>query len=90
MIESILGNKQRASDLKKLSIRLEHGVREDALELIKLEGIGRVRARTLLNKGIRTLEDLAKTPDHVLEKLPGFGPRIVKNIREQLKDLIKH
>ncbi|RLG89692.1 MAG: DEAD/DEAH box helicase [Thermoprotei archaeon] len=73
--------------LDKLSIRLEYGVKEDALELIKLQGIGRVRARTLINHGIRTLKDLAKTPPSILEKLPGFGPRIVKSIYEQLEIL---
>ncbi len=73
--------------LDKLSIRLEYGVKEDALELVKLQGIGRVRARTLINHGIRTLKDLAKTPPSVLEKLPGFGPRIVKSIYEQLEIL---
>jgi len=73
--------------LDKLSIRLEYGVKEDALELVKLQGIGRVRARTLINHGIRTLKDLAKTPPSVLEKLPGFGPRIVRLIYEQLENL---
>lgn len=73
--------------LDKLSIRLEYGVKEDALELIKLQGIGRVRARTLINHGIRTLKDLAKTPPSILEKLPGFGPRVVKFIYEQLEIL---
>ncbi len=73
--------------LDKLSIRLEYGVKEDALELVKLQGIGRVRARTLISHGIRTLEDLAKTPPSVIEKLPGFGPRIVKSIYEQLEIL---
>jgi len=88
-IERVLGNASRAEDLEKLSIRLESGVREDALELVKLKGIGRVRARILLNHGIRGLEDLAKTPDHVIENLPGFGPRIVKSIREQLKNMLR-
>ena len=73
--------------LDKLSIRLEYGVKEDALELIKLQGIGRVRARTLINHGIRTRKDLAKTPPSILEKLPGFGPRVVKFIYEQLEIL---
>jgi len=87
-VERVLGNIERAEDLSKLSIRLENGVREDALELVKLEGIGRVRARILLSRGIKTLEDLARTPDHVLESLPGFGPKIVRNIKEQLKNML--
>ncbi len=76
-----------SEELNKLSVRLEYGVKEDALELVKLQGIGRVRARTLISRGIRTLEDLAKTPPSVIEKLPGFGPRIVKSIYEQLEVL---
>lgn len=86
-VTRVLGYDRHNAELEKLSIRLEYGVKEDALELVKLEGIGRVRARTLINKGIRTLEDLAKTPDSVLESLPGFGPRIVRSIREQLREL---
>ncbi len=86
-IEGILGNSSRAEKLSRLSTRLEYGVREDALELIKLQGIGRVRARTLIKHGIKSLEDLAKTPPSRIESLPGFGPRIVKSIYEQLKSM---
>ncbi len=86
-IEEVVGNRDRAELLNKLSIRIEHGIREDALELVKLEGIGRVRARTLISHGIRSLEDLAKTPPQKLEKLPGFGSKLVENIREQLKEM---
>ncbi len=86
-VEKIMGNIERSSDLEKLSIRIEYGVKEDALELVKLEGIGRARARILITNGIRSLEELARTPDDVLEKLPSFGPRIVKSIKEQLRIL---
>ena len=73
--------------LERLSMRIEYGVREDALELVKLEGIGRVRARTLIKAGIYSLEDLAKAPVTKLLSLPGFGSRIVNSIKEQLKDM---
>ncbi len=70
--------------LDALSLRIEHGVREDALELTRLEGIGRMRARTLIKAGIKSLEDLAKAPTKHLMSLPGFGGRIVINVKEQL------
>jgi len=76
-----------SSELDKLAIRIEYGVKEDALELVKLEGIGRVRARILINSGIRSLEDLAKTPRSKLLSLPGFGPKIVDSIKKQLIEL---
>ncbi len=79
------GRIELAQRLDKLSLRLEYGVKEDALQLVMLEGIGRVRARTLISNGIRTLEDLASTPPEKLLRLPGFGPRIVESIKKQLE-----
>lgn len=77
----------RSVDLEKLSIRLEYGIKEDAIELIKIEGIGRVRARILIEHGIDSLEKLAKTPSSFLETLPSFGPVVVKRIKEQLREM---
>lgn len=75
-------------DLEKLSLRLKYGVKDDALELVSLEGIGRVRARILINNGIRSVEDLVKTPENKLLSLPSFGPAIVKKIKEQARELL--
>ncbi len=80
----VLGENKLADKLDKISLRLEYGVKEDALELVKLEGIGRVRARTLIDHGIKSLKDLAETPIEKIAKLPGFGPRIARMIKEQL------
>lgn len=85
-VEHVLGNMYRADKLEKLSIRLEYGVKEDALELVELQGIGRVRARTLIKYGIKSLEDLARTPPSKIELLPGFGPRLARSIYEQLRE----
>lgn len=85
-IDDILGKYDRSDKLRKLGLRLEFGVKEDALELVQLRGIGRVRARTLISHGIRSLNDLARTPKEKLLKLPGFGPKIVEDLYEQLKE----
>jgi len=83
-ISGVRGLEYYREELRKLSIRLEFGVKEDALELIRLEGIGRVRARILLKAGIRSLEQLAATPRARLVSLPSFGPKLVDSIKEQL------
>lgn len=83
----VLGEITYYRELQKLSQRLDKGVKEDALELASLKYIGRVRARVLIENGIRTLEDLARTPRRKLLALPHFGPRIVDEIYEQLKSL---
>ncbi len=45
-----------ARELMKLHTRLEYGVKEELLSLLKLKGVGRVRARKLYNHGFKNLE----------------------------------
>jgi helicase len=64
-----------------LNERLRHGVKEDALELVRLRYIGRVRARILLNYGIKSVEDIIKRKDEVVKLLgEGWGEKIVKEL----------
>ncbi|HLC66269.1 MAG TPA: helicase-related protein [Candidatus Nanoarchaeia archaeon] len=51
--------------------RLKYGVQEELLTLLKLEGIGRVRARKLFNAKIRDLGDVQQTYVTVLAQLIG-------------------
>jgi len=84
-IESVLGDRTMHKHLQKLSTRLEEGVREDALELTQVENIGRVRARILIENGIKSIKDLAEAPLEKLSSLPRFGPRIAYSVKEWLK-----
>ncbi len=81
--------RDHAEGLEKLSLRLEHGVREDALELIRIRGIGRVRARLLINNGIRSLRDLASAPLEKLVSIPGIGERLALEIKRQAAELLR-
>ncbi|MEM1800211.1 MAG: DEAD/DEAH box helicase [Desulfurococcaceae archaeon] len=86
-IEGVLGDVNMRRKLETLTQRIEKGVREDAVELASLRYIGRVRARILIQHGIRTLRDLANTPRHKIESLPKLGPRVVDEIYKQLKEM---
>ncbi|PCN50664.1 hypothetical protein B6U99_03345 [Candidatus Geothermarchaeota archaeon ex4572_27] len=41
----------------KLSRRIRHGVKEELLDLVSIEGVGRIRARALYARGYRTREE---------------------------------
>jgi helicase len=86
-IAGIMGDVSYNKKLLELSQRIEKGVKADALELASLKYIGRVRARLLIENGIRTLEELAKTPRKRIATIPTFGPRIADEIHRQLKEL---
>lgn len=59
-----------------ISVRIKYGVKEELLDLVKLYGIGRVRARKLFNAGIKNREDLVKNRE-LAEKI--VGQKVVEN-----------
>jgi len=65
--------------------RLVHGVREELLELVELEGVGRVRARALYDAGYRTLMDIARSSPKALASVRGIGEKLAISIWEQAR-----
>ena len=68
-----------------LSKRIAHGIREELLELVTLKGVGRIRARKLYEHGYKSLYDLLVADEREILRIPGFGPALVKAIKQQLK-----
>jgi helicase len=64
-------------------LRLQKGVREELLDLARLKGVGRVRARMLWQNGFRRALDLAQCPVERLAALPGIGDRLANSLVEQ-------
>jgi helicase len=64
--------------------RISYGIRPELLELVKLRGVGRVRARALFQRKIRTLEDLRSTSYDRLRQIPTIGETLAKSIKAQL------
>jgi replicative superfamily II helicase len=64
-------------------------VKAELLPLVRLERIGRVRARILYNSGLKTLTDLKRAPLNKLTNLPLIGPKLAKKIKEQVGGFVK-
>lgn len=73
--------------IRRLMERVRYGVREELLELVQLEGIGRVRARSLFRGGFRTLKDVAGASEADLASLPYIGREIARSIKLQAQRL---
>jgi helicase len=80
-------------EIKPLSDELEErvskGIKRELLPIVRLEGIGRVRGRTIYNAGYKTIEDLKAASLEDLTMLPSVGPRLAKKIKEQVGGFIK-
>ena len=70
--------------IREIHIRISHGIRKELVPLVKLRGIGRVRARLLFNNGFKTIASLRKAEPRELAKVPAIGPEIVRSIKEQV------
>lgn len=69
-------------DVKKMRERIQHGVKEELLPLIQLNGIGRVRARKLASNKIKDIGDLKKTSVTTLMDI--LGDKTAKKVKKQL------
>ncbi|MEM3952414.1 MAG: DEAD/DEAH box helicase, partial [Nitrososphaerota archaeon] len=83
-IAKISGHSKYVTPFQILSERIKHGVREELLPLVRLRGIGRVRARALYRAGYTSIEKLKATTVEDLKRILGIGEKIARSILEQL------
>ncbi|MCW3986345.1 MAG: DEAD/DEAH box helicase [Candidatus Bathyarchaeota archaeon] len=88
-LAGLLKQKDLASQLNKLMERSANGVKVELLPLVRLEGVGRVRARILFNSGLKTVDDLKRASVERLVGLPLIGSRVAKKIKEQVGGFVK-
>ncbi len=81
---SELFNREAAGDCAEAVTRARYGVRPELLELVKLRGLGRVRARALYSRGIKGLEDLRNTSYDRLKQIPTIGEAVARSLKDQL------
>ncbi len=71
--------------LGNLQKRIVYGIKEELIELVKIKGIGRVRARILYKHGIKNLDELAKIPVNKLAEIDKIGSTLADNIKSELR-----
>ena len=64
--------------------RTAYGIRKELVDLVKIKGIGRIRARILFKHGIKNTGDLSKIPVNKLAKIDKIGSTLADSIKSQL------
>ena len=72
-------------ELDSLRRRITYGIKDELLDLVRVKGIGRVRARMLFKNGITNLDDLAKVSVSELSEMDKIGTTIAEKIKSELK-----
>jgi len=81
---SELFNRDATRECVDAVTRVRYGIRPELLELVKLRGLGRVRARALYSRGIKSLEGLRNTSYDRLKQIPTIGESVARSIKDQL------
>ena len=64
-----------------LSLRIHYGIKEELFDLIlRIQNVGRVRARILYDAGYHTTGQVAKEKPYILNRKTGLGINLCKNI----------
>jgi helicase len=77
-------NKDAYPMLTELMTRIHYGVRHDLLDLVRLRGVGRARARSLYNHGMRSVDSLRDVDVVKLARIPKIGDALAKNLKDQV------
>ncbi|MBN1539220.1 MAG: ATP-dependent DNA helicase, partial [Candidatus Thermoplasmatota archaeon] len=82
---SRLFNTGMTSDIDKVALRVENGIREELLPIIMIKGIGRVRARRLFDSGFDSMDNIRKATIPRLASVKGIG----RQLAVQIKNLVE-
>lgn len=69
--------------IDRLVERIQSGAKEELLDLIRLKGIGRKRARSLHDRGIKTVGDVRGADVRKVSDVPGIGDRLALSIKNE-------
>lgn len=86
-LAKLMGRLDLYSESSELRLRVESGIKAELLPLIRLEGVGRVRARVLYRAGYTKISTLAKTPVESIARVPKIGAKVAAKIKQQLESL---
>ena len=86
-LAKLLNFRDLITHIRKTRFRLDKGIKEELIPLVRLRGIGRVRARILYRNGIRNLGDVKKADITKLMQL--IGKKTAENIKKQVGQEVK-
>jgi len=73
-----------ANGIDIVTMRMEHGIKKELIPLVKLKNIGRVRARSLFEAGIRGPDDIRKATISRLAGVRGIGRHLASALKGEV------
>jgi helicase len=84
-VAKLLRREDLLGSIQSLRLRIKYGIKDELLPLVRLEGIGRIRARSLYDAGVTDVAKIAKMPELKLSRIPKIGPAVARKLKENLE-----
>ncbi len=75
-------NLEKVNQINKIKLRIKNGIKEELIPLVRLRGIGRVRARRLYNAGLKNVLKLRAAKLDELSRI--LGKATAEKVKEQV------
>jgi len=85
-IAKLIGRKDLLAGINILRLRIRHGIKSELIPLIQLEGIGRIRGRSLYKAGITNINQIDKISESKLGSIPKIGVKLARKLKDQIKN----
>jgi helicase len=79
----LFGHREIIKEIEFLRKRMRSGIKSELVPLTTLDGVGRVRARSLFSAGFKTLRAIKDANVEDLARVEKIGPATAKKIKEQ-------
>jgi helicase len=83
-LSRLFGRNDLMIESSQLRERVKYGIKSELIQLTRLEGVGRVRARSLYSAGYTDIEKLSQTTIEKLARVPKIGSAVANQIKRQL------
>jgi helicase len=88
-VAKLLRREDLLGSIYSLRLRIKYGIKDELLSLVRLEGIGRMRARSLYDAGVTDVGKIARMPELKLSRIPKIGPAVARKLKENLDKTTK-
>ena len=75
-------------EVDMLRKRIKYGAKPELLSVLRLTGIGRVRARSLFDAGVTSVKDLIEVDEQHIARIPKIGTAMARKLKKETTKLM--
>jgi helicase len=75
-------------EVDMLRKRIKYGAKPELLSVLRLTGIGRVRARSLFDAGVASVKDLIEVDEQHIARIPKIGTAMARKLKKETTKLM--